>query len=138
MKSLFIHLALSGIVFTFTSCKKEEVNPINNGDNYASTELWKDNVMGAINNEAINSIAYNRPNGSGTYQIYISTYDGSGEVALTYPLWPSNRHQWAEEWGPTGQYLFCYVEKTDYVTESIHTRISDDAIPGTVATLIYG
>lgn len=132
MKSLFNPwlLSLAAVAIAFSSCKKEEEDPINNGDNYASIDLWKENVMGVIYNETTNSVAYNRPNGNGTYQIYISNVDGTGEIALTYPLWPANRHQWAEEWDPTGQYLFCYVEKTDYVTESGHTRIPDDAIPG--------
>ena len=113
-----------------SSCKKDTPDPINNGDNYASMELWKENVMGVIYNDATQSMAYNKPDANGTYKIYISNGDGTSETPLTYALWPSDRHQWAEEWDPTGQFLFCYVEKTDYVTESDHTRIPDDAIPG--------
>ena len=49
---------------------------------------------------------------------------------MTYAGWDPNRHQWAEEWYPSGDYLFCYVEKTAYVAETEHTRVPDDAIPG--------
>lgn len=117
-------------VLFFTSCQKDPVDPINNGDSYAELSIFKADVIGTIYNEATNSIAYNKPDVDGTYKIYISNLDGSGEVQLTHPDWPSNRHQWAEEWDPTGQYLFCYIEKTDYVTEDDHTRIPEDAIPG--------
>nr|WP_294858756.1 hypothetical protein [uncultured Fluviicola sp.] len=112
------------------SCKKKEVDPDNTGSTYASMEVYKADAMGVIYNQATNSVAYNKPDPDGTYKIYISNFDGTGEVQLTYPAWGSNRHQWAEEWDPTGQYLYCYVEKTDYVTESDHTRSPSDAIPG--------
>ena len=114
---------------TLSSCKKEPLDPDNNGSTYASMEVYKENAMGVIYNEATNSIAYNKPDGDGTYKIYISNYDGTGEVQLTYPGWVSNRHQWVEEWDPTGQYLYCYIEKTDYVAESGHTRTPEVEIP---------
>jgi len=49
---------------------------------------------------------------------------------VTYSGWATNRQQWVEEWDPTGQFLICYIEKTDYVTEAGHTRVKEDAIPG--------
>ena len=49
---------------------------------------------------------------------------------ITFSGWRSDRHQWAEEWDPSGNYLFCYVEKPDYVKEKIHKRKPVDAIPG--------
>lgn len=127
-KSVFIACVLI-LVMQTVSCKKEKPTP-QNVETYASIEMWKDGVMGSIYNEATNSVAYNKPDANGIYKIFISDMNGSGEIALTFPSWPSDRHQWAEEWDPTGQYLFCYVEKTDYVTEADHTRIPDDAIPG--------
>lgn len=128
MKSIR-YIILGVITFlAISACKKKKIANFNDG--YAKMSLWKDNVMGVIYNKATNSVAYNRPDANGIYKIYISDTSGNGETALTYPLWPDNRQQWAEEWDPTGQYLFCYVEKTNYVTESGHTRIKEDAIPG--------
>ena len=111
------------------ACKPEQPEP---GDpsNYASMSIWKDGVMGTIYNEATQTVAYNRPDVNGVYHIFLASPDGSNEIALTYPGWPTDRQQWAEEWDPTGQYLICYVEKTEYVSEPDHTRIPDDAIPG--------
>jgi len=130
MKATTVLLAFLLTGFFLSSCKKKEVDPDNNGSTYASMEVYKNDAMGVIYNQATNSVAYNKPDPDGTYKIYISNYDGTGEVQLTYPAWGSNRHQWAEEWDPTGQYLYCYVEKTDYVTENDHTRTPSDAIPG--------
>lgn len=130
MKATAILYTLLITGFVLNSCKKKPVDPENNGTTYASMEVYKENAMGVIYNQATNSVAYNKPDGDGTYKIYISNYDGSGEVQLTYPGWDPDRHQWAEEWDPTGQYLYCYVEKTDYVAESGHTRTPEDAIPG--------
>lgn len=129
-QSIYHTLCFTLLSVVLFSCKKEPVDPINNGTTYASLEVWKNDVMGALYNEATNSVVYNKPNSNGTYQIFISNFDGTGEVQLTHPSWPSNRHQWAEEWDPTGQYLFCYIEKTDYAAESGHTRTPEDAIPG--------
>ena len=83
------------------SCKKKPVDPNNDGTDYAYMEVYKDNAMGVIYNEATNSVAYNKPDADGTYKIYISNYDGTGEVQLTYPGWETNRHQWAVEWDPS-------------------------------------
>lgn len=128
--STYCTLILVSTTFLFLSCKKKPTTPNSDEATYASMETWGNDVMGALYNEATNSVAYNKPNSSGTYQIFISNFDGTGEVQLTHSSWPANRHQWAEEWDPTGQYLFCYIEKTDYVTESNHTRTPEDAIPG--------
>lgn len=126
--TIFYTFLLTSLLLS--SCKKKPIDQNNNGTTYASIEVYKDNAMGVIYNQATNSVAYNKPDSDGTYKIYLSNYDGTGEVQLTYSGWDSNRNQWAEEWDPTGQYLYCYVEKTDYVTESDHTRIPGDAIPG--------
>ncbi len=117
-------------VTLFFSCKKDPVDPINNGTTYASMELWGDGAMGVLYNEATHSVAYNKPNTSGMYEIFIANFDGTGATQLSHPSWPTNRHHWAEEWDPTGQYLFCYIEKQDYAPESGHTRVPEDAIPG--------
>lgn len=124
-----IILFLSMGLLLVTACKKEEETP-GDPDVYALMDTWKEDAIGALYNEATSSVAYNRPDANGTYHIYISDADGNNEVALTCSQWPSDRHQWAEEWDPTGQYLFCYVEKTDYVTENDHNRTPEDAIPG--------
>lgn len=113
------------------SCKKKEVEPsIQNPNSYAQMQLYKNDAMGVIYNQATNSVAYNKPDANGVYHIFISNYDGSGEVQVTFSGWDNSKQQWAEEWDPSGQYLFCYIEKTDYVTESDHTRVPEDAIPG--------
>ncbi len=92
--------------------------------------LWKDSVIGAIWNETTHTVAYGKKDANGYYKIYLSDSLGNNEQPLTYSAWDPNRHQWAEEWHPSGDYLFCYVEKTAYVAEAGHTRIPDDAIPG--------
>ncbi len=92
--------------------------------------IWKDGAIGAIWNDSTNTVAYGKKDANGYYKIYLSDSLGGGETPLTYSGWDPNRHQWAEEWHPSGDYLFCYVEKTAYVPESGHTRIPDDAIPG--------
>lgn len=91
---------------------------------------WKENAIGAIWNDSTNTVAFGKKDANGVYKIYLSDSLGNNEQPLTYSGWDSNRHQWAEEWHPSGDYLFCYVEKTEYLTESDHTRIPDDAIPG--------
>lgn len=92
--------------------------------------LWKDSVIGAIYNDSTDMVAYGRKDANGYYKIYLSDTLGNNETPLTWPGWDSNRHQWAEEWHPSGNYLFCYVEKTVYASEAGHTRIPDDAVPG--------
>ncbi|MDR0801718.1 hypothetical protein [Fluviicola sp.] len=130
MKTAVVFSAVLMMAIAIGSCKKKPVDPNSDGSSYASMEVYKKDAMGVIYNQATNSVAYNKPDADGTYKIYISGFDGTGEIQLTYPGWASNRHQWAEEWDPTGQYLYCYVEKTDYVPESGHTRTPQDAIPG--------
>ena len=92
--------------------------------------VWKDSAMGAIYNKATSSVAYGRPDKKGYYKIYISDTLGNNEHQLTYAGWRSDRHQWAEEWHPSGKYLFCYVEKDEYVKEKGHKRKPVDATPG--------
>lgn len=96
----------------------------------ATITLWKDSAIGAIYNKPTATVAYGKPDKKGVYHIYLSDTLGNNEKPLTCPAWDANRHQWAEEWDPTGQYLFCYVEKADYAPEKGHKRIPDDAIPG--------
>jgi len=92
--------------------------------------LWKDSVIGAIYNDATQTVVYGRKDANGYFKIYLSDTLGNNETALTWPGWDTNRHQWAEEWHPSGDYLFCYIEKTTYAAETGHTRIPDDAVPG--------
>jgi hypothetical protein len=92
--------------------------------------IWKDSVMGAIYNRATHTVAFNKPDSKGIYKIYLSDSSGNNVKPLTFPGWRSDRHQWAEEWYPSGEYIFCYVEKAEYVKEKIHKRKSVDAIPG--------
>lgn len=92
--------------------------------------VWKDNAMGALWNEATHSVVYNKKDKDGYYKMYISDADGSDEKPLTYSGWKTNRHQWAEEWYPTGKYIFCYIEKPEYVKEKKHKRKPVDATPG--------
>lgn len=96
----------------------------------ASISMWKDTAIGAIWNAATQTVAYGKPDANGYYKIYLSDSLGNNETPLTYSGWATDRHQWAEEWDPTGQYLFCYVEKTAYAWEANHIRIPGDAIPG--------
>lgn len=92
--------------------------------------LWKDGAIGAIWNDSTKTVAYGKKDANGYYKIYLSDSLGNNETQLTFSGWDGNRHQWAEEWHPSGNYLFCYVEKTAYVSEPGHTRTPDDAIPG--------
>lgn len=112
---------LIGCFFSF--CAHAQVSPVH-------LTVWKDSAIGAIYNEATVTVAYGKPDANGYYKIYLSDSTGANEVPVTYSGWPSNRHQWAEEWSPDGQYLFCYVEKPVYAIEPGHTRIPEDAIPG--------
>lgn len=92
--------------------------------------IWKDSAIGAIYNKATYSVAYGKKNAKGIYKIYITDTLGQHETILTYHAWNADKHQWAEEWHPSGNYLFCYVEKPEYVPEKKHKRSSIDAIPG--------
>ncbi len=92
--------------------------------------LWKENAIGSIWNDSTNTVAYGKKDVNGYYKIFLSDSLGNNEQQLVFPGWDVNRHQWAEEWHPSGDYLFCYIEKAFYAPESGHTRIADDAIPG--------
>jgi len=97
----------------------------------STIEIWKDSVIGAIYNKKSASVAYGKKDSKGYYKIFISDSLGNNEKQLTFPGWRSDRHQWAEEWYPSGEYLFCIVEKDDYVKEKKgHKRAPVDAIPG--------
>lgn len=92
--------------------------------------LWKDSAIGAIYNKATQSVAYGKKDKKEVYKIYISDTLGNNEQLLTYAGWRADRQQWAEEWHPSGKYLFCYVEKPEYVKEKGHKRQPVDATPG--------
>lgn len=92
--------------------------------------LWKDSAMGALWNKATLTVAYNKPDKKGNYKIYLSDSMGNNEKPLTWKEWSPDRQQWAEEWHPSGEFIFCYVEKKEYVKEKGHKRKAVDAIPG--------
>lgn len=92
--------------------------------------IWKDSAIGAIYNKATYSVAYGKKDSKGIYKIYISDTLGHNETPVTFNTWKKDKHQWAEEWHPSGKYLFCYVEKPEYVPEKKHKRSSIDAVPG--------
>lgn len=92
--------------------------------------MWKDSAMGTIWNKTTHTAAFNKPDKKGNYKIYLCDSLGNNEIPLSYTGWPQNRQQWAEEWHPNGQYLFCYVEKEEYVKEKGHKRKPVDAVPG--------
>jgi Tol biopolymer transport system component len=92
--------------------------------------IWKDSVIGAIWNRATATVAYNKKDTKGCFKIYLSDSLGNNEKPLTFSGWRSDRHQWAEEWHPSGKYIFCYVEKAEYEKEKGHKRSQIDATPG--------
>ncbi|HYG49809.1 MAG TPA: hypothetical protein VD905_02850, partial [Flavobacteriales bacterium] len=92
--------------------------------------VWKDSAMGALYNRATHTVAYNKPDKKGNYKIYLSDTVGNNVKPLRYAGWRDDRHQWAEEWHPSGKYIFCYVEKAEYVKEKGHKRKPVDAVPG--------
>ncbi len=92
--------------------------------------LWKDSVMGALYNKKTNKVVYNRPDKNGYYKVFISDSAGKNETPLICSEWNNERHQWAEEWHPNGDYLFCYIEKSEYIKEKKHKRKPVDATPG--------
>jgi len=92
--------------------------------------LWKDSAMGARYNKATSSVAYGKPDKKGNYKIYISDTLGNNETQVSYAGWAPDRQQWAQAWYPSGKYLFCYVEKAEYVKENGHKRKPIDAVPG--------
>jgi len=92
--------------------------------------MWKDSAIGALWNGATSSVAYGKKDKKDYYKIFVSDSLGNNEKQLTYAGWKADRHQWPEEWHPSGKYLFCYVEKADYVAEKGHKRKAVDAVPG--------
>lgn len=126
MKPIYLLLITMTLL---VSCTKT-VDPNETNTAPATITLWKDAVIGAIYNKSTNKVAFGRADSKGYYHIYTSNADGSNEQQLTWTSWKSDRHQWPEEWDASGQYLFCYVEKNLYVSESGHTRTAEDAIPG--------
>lgn len=96
----------------------------------AEIRVWKDSAIGAIYNSATQTVAYGKPDSKGHYKIYLSDIDGKNEKRLSHAAWSSDRQQWPEEWHPSGEYLFVYIEKTEYVKEKKHKRRPVDAIPG--------
>jgi len=124
----FLQFLLIGMLL-LASCTKT-VDPGETSINPATINPWKDGVIGAIYNKTSNKVAYGKPDSKGYYHIFLSNADGSNEQQLSWSSWNNDRQQWPEEWDPTGQYLFCYVEKNQYATETGHTRTPEDAIPG--------
>lgn len=96
----------------------------------AQMRLWKDSVIGAIYHSKTATVAYGKANKAGVYQIFLSDSTGKNERKLTYSQWDPSCQQWPEEWTPDGNYLFCYVEKSEHVVERHHRRKQVDAIPG--------
>lgn len=92
--------------------------------------IWKDSVIGALWNDSTKTVVYNRKDKNGYFKIFLSDSLGNNETPLTFPGWRSDRHQWAEEWHPSGKYIFCYIEKAEYVKEKGHNRSPIDATPG--------
>lgn len=96
----------------------------------AEMRIWKDSVIGAIYNKSVHEVAFGKKDNKEVYHIFLADSSGNNVRRLTYPEWQEDRHQWAEEWHPSGDYLFCYVEKNEYVKEKKHKRKSVDATPG--------
>jgi Tol biopolymer transport system component len=96
----------------------------------ATITLWKENAICALWNKATSTVAYGKKNIAGYFKIYISDSLGNNEQQISYAGWRTDRHQIAQEWDPSGKYLFVYVEKNEYVKEKGHKRKPDDAIPG--------
>lgn len=125
------HLGLiSLLLLGFVACKKTATPDQPLVEDTSTISAWKQDVHGVRYNAATGSVVYNKADANGVFHIYSSNTDGSNELAIAYSGWPNDRHQWVEEIDPTGQFLICYVEKTDYVTETDHTRSQSDAIPG--------
>jgi Tol biopolymer transport system component len=101
-----------------------------NAQDATTIQLWKDSAIGTIYNPATASVAFGKPNKKGIYQLFLADSSGLNMRQLTYSLWDKECHQWPEEWTPDGQYLFCYVEKSEHVQERHHRRKKVDATPG--------
>lgn len=125
MKSLIIIVllfGLSSICFSQISNQKEQKE--------VTITLWKDSAIGAIYNKKTAQIAYGKLDKNNYYKIYIADSLGNNERPLKYAGWCDNCHQWPEEWHPSGEYLFCYIEKEEYAKEKGHKRKPVDATPG--------
>lgn len=96
----------------------------------STISLWKENAIGALWNAKTSTVAYGKPDAKGYYKIFLSDSLGNNERQLTFPGWLADRHQMPQEWDPSGQYLFCYIEKNEYAKEKGHKRKPADAIPG--------
>jgi hypothetical protein len=128
MKNL---LAALLILPVFLSAQTQNAQPATqNPQPIAIISIWKDSAIGAIYNKATSTVAYGKKDKKGYYKIFLSDTLGNNEKPLTFSGWNSDRHQWAEEWDPSGKYLFCYIEKSEYVKEKGHTRKPVDATPG--------
>lgn len=92
--------------------------------------IWKDSAIGALWNGTTHTVVYNKKDKEGYYKMFISDSAGNNETPLIYPGWKTNRQQWAEEWYPSGKYIFCYIEKAEYAKEKKHRRKPVDAVPG--------
>jgi len=92
--------------------------------------IWKKNAIGALWNQETATVAYGKADAKGYYKIFLSDSLGNNERQVSFPAWLADRHQMPQEWDPTGQYLFCYVEKNEYSKEKGHKRKPVDAIPG--------
>jgi len=108
------------LIFSVVQCYAQEVK----------ITIWKDSAMGAIYNQQTQTVAFNRKDAKGNYKIFLSDTLGNNEIPLTNSNWNTDRQQWAEEWDPSGKYLFCYVEKDEYLKERKHKRKPVDAMPG--------
>jgi Tol biopolymer transport system component len=104
----------------------DDIGPVDGGCRYTATiNLFKtDGSIGGRFNPATKTLAYSRPNASGSYKVFLSDADGNNERALTWSEWGASQHQFAVEWHPSGKYLFVEVEKPQ------HPGSSTDAIPG--------
>lgn len=111
-------------------CWQQSIAQLDTAQSIATITIWKDSAIGAIYNQATQTVAYGKANKKGVYKIYLSDTLGKNETVLTYSGWAEDRQQWAEEWHPSGDYLFCYIEKEEYIKEKRHKRKPVDATPG--------
>jgi hypothetical protein len=104
----------------------EDRGPADGGCAYSATlaDFKTDGSIGGRYNPATGTLAYSRPNASGSFKVFLSDITGANERALTWPQWGDGQHQFAVEWHPSGKYLFVEVEKAS------HAGSSTDAIPG--------
>ena len=101
-------------------------------------ELVREGSIGAKWNPATQTLAYGRPGADGRYDIYLADASAQNERRLTHPGWRDDRHQWAEEWAPSGKFLFALVEKAGYRPGAVPPSHPRDASLGTGATRTSG